>query len=131
MKVAYFDCSSGISGDMCLGALVDAGVSLPDIERRLNEIPIKGYMLTAKKVRRGGIAATKVDVILKEGKSGGHHESRRWKDISRIIRTSNLPECIKKKGLEMFRTLFEAERFGIREEMNPNLRSVEGRQEVQ
>lgn len=109
MKIAYFDCCSGISGDMCLGALVDAGVSLQDIARRLNEIPIKGYMLTAKKARRGGIAATKVDVILKQGKSGRHHEIRRWKDISRIIRTSSLPEGIKKKGHEMFRSLFEAE----------------------
>ena len=109
MKIAYFDCCSGISGDMCLGALVDAGVSLQDIRRRLSEIPIKGYMLTAKKVKRGGIAATKVDVILKQGKSNRHHETRRWKDISRIIRTSNLPEGIRKKGHEVFRSLFEAE----------------------
>lgn len=109
MKIAYFDCSSGISGDMCLGALVDAGVSLKDIESHLNEIPIKGYMLTAKKVRRGGIAATKVDVILKKETSGRHHAIRRWEDISRIIRTSNLPKVIKKKGHEIFRGLFEAE----------------------
>jgi uncharacterized protein (TIGR00299 family) protein len=109
VKIAYFDCCSGISGDMCLGALVDAGVSLQDIERRLNDMPIKGYMLRARKVRRSGISATKVDVILKQGKSGGHHEIRRWREISLIIRTSSLPEVIKKKGHEIFRRLFEAE----------------------
>jgi len=85
VKIAYFDCCSGISGDMCLGALVDAGVSLREIEKRLNEIPIKGYMLMAKKVKRCGIAATKVDVILKKGTSGRHHVIRRWTDISQII----------------------------------------------
>ena len=93
---------------MCLGALVDAGVSLREIEKRLHEIPVRGYMLTARKVRRGGIAATKVDVILK-GRGGRHHESRRWRDISHIIRTSGLPKGIKKKGHEIFRSLFEAE----------------------
>ena len=112
MKIAYFDCFSGISGDMCLGALVDAGVSLKEIEKSLKGIPVKGYSLTAKKVRRSGIAATKVDVILK-GNSGPHSPTRagnrKWDDISRIIRASKLPEGIRQKGHEVFKSLFEAE----------------------
>ena len=108
VKIAYFDCFSGISGDMCLGALVDAGVSLQEIEKRLKGIPVKGYSLAAKKVRRSGIAATKVDVILK-GKGGPQAESRKWNDISRIITASRLPEGIRHKGREIFRGLFEAE----------------------
>lgn len=117
MKIAYFDCFSGISGDMCLGALVDAGVSLAEIEKRLKGIPIKGYALVAKKVRRSGIAATKVDVIIK-GNSGPQPQNqsgnsqtgnRKWNDISRIIRASKLSEEIRHKGHEIFRNLFEAE----------------------
>jgi len=112
VKIAYFDCFSGISGDMCLGALVDAGVSLTEIEKRLKGIPVKGYSLAVKKVRRSGLAATKVDVIIK-GNSGPHPRTRagnrKWNDISKIIRASKLPEGIRNKGHEIFRTLFEAE----------------------
>ena len=48
MKIAYFDCFSGISGDMCLGALVDAGVPLKHIEKELKKIPVKGYRLESR-----------------------------------------------------------------------------------
>jgi len=109
VKIAYFDCFSGISGDMCLGALVDAGVSLRKLESCLRTLPVKGYSLAEEKVRRNGIAATKVDVIVKQGKSGPGAVIRRWKDVRGIIRESALPEEIKKKGHEIFRTLFEAE----------------------
>jgi hypothetical protein len=109
VKIAYFDCFSGISGDMCLGALVDAGASLQEIEKGLKEIPVKGYSLVAKKVRRNGIAATKVDVILKQGKNDQRQPNRTWKDISRIIRASRLPEGIRKRGHAIFKNLFEAE----------------------
>ncbi|MFZ2197606.1 MAG: nickel pincer cofactor biosynthesis protein LarC, partial [Thermodesulfovibrionales bacterium] len=111
MKIAYFDCFSGISGDMCLGALVDAGVSLKELEKGLRGIPVKGYELSSKKVRRSGLAATKVDVIIK-GSSGPQHgnsQARTWNDISKIIRTSRLPEGIRDKGHKIFRSLFEAE----------------------
>jgi len=65
LKIAYFDCFSGISGDMCLGALVDAGVPMEKLKKELKKIPIEGYEIHAKKVKRAGIAATKVDVIQK------------------------------------------------------------------
>ena len=63
--ILFFDCFSGMSGDMTLGALVDAGVPLKELERRLSLIPIKGYKLKAVKVKRAGISATKIDVIIK------------------------------------------------------------------
>ncbi len=94
---------------MCLGALVDAGVSLQEIEKRLKGIPIKGYSLVSKKVRRSGISATKVDVIVKKGKHDPQPAKRTWKDISGIIRASTLPDEIRKKGNEIFRSLFAAE----------------------
>ena len=65
MKIAYFDCFSGISGDMCLGALVDAGVSLKDIEKRLKGIPVKGYSLAAKKVSEAELRQQKSTLLLR------------------------------------------------------------------
>jgi uncharacterized protein (TIGR00299 family) protein len=116
LKIVYFDCFSGISGDMCLGALVDAGVPLKEIEKGLKKLNIKGYRLREQKVLRAGIAATKVDVELtaKGGKTVSfgdppRREVRKWKDIQKIIKDSTLPENIKKQGLQIFRNLFEAE----------------------
>lgn len=108
MKIAYFDCFAGISGDMCLGALVDAGVDIKSIGQELKKIPLKGYRLTSKKVLRCGISATKVDVLIQDNK-GQKSANRKWKDIEKIIETSSLSEDIKQKGLHLFKKLFEAE----------------------
>jgi len=109
MKIAYFDCFSGISGDMCLGALVDAGLPLKDLERGLKKLKLKGYTLSEKKVLRTGIAATKVDVLLKAESREQRAKSRKWGDIQKIIKDSTLSESIKKQGLQTFKNLFEAE----------------------
>lgn len=109
MKIAYFDCFSGISGDMCLGALVDAGVPLKEIEKGLKKLKLKGYALSEQKILRAGIAATKVDVRLTAKGEGHEAKGRRWKDIQEIIKTSSLPEKIKAPGSAVFKALFEAE----------------------
>lgn len=109
MKIAYFDCSAGISGDMCLGALVDAGVNLKTIERGLKGLPVTGYKLRSKSVTRAGIAATKVDVILSQEKRSRGQGPRTWVDIGNIIGRSSLPVKINQKGLRIFRRLFESE----------------------
>lgn len=108
-KTAYFDCFAGISGDMCLGALVDAGVRLSDIEKELKRLPIKNYSLKSRKVLRNGISATKVDVIIKAEGKRQKTKGKKWKDIEKIIKTSQLSEKIKQKGLQIFKKLFEAE----------------------
>lgn len=114
MKIAYFDCFSGISGDMCLGALVDAGVSVKKLSEELKKIPMRGYEIHAKKVRRADIAATKVDVIERaKGKErraeSKEKRAKRWQDIEKIIHKSSLSEGIKEKGLKVFKRLFKAE----------------------
>lgn len=109
MKTAFFDCFSGISGDMCLGALIDAGVPLNVMERELKRLPASDYTLGVKKVRRAGIAATKVDVVLKAKKANQKAKGKTWKDIDNIIRKSAFSDSIKKKGKKIFRKLFEAE----------------------
>lgn len=109
MKIAYFDCSAGISGDMCLGALVDAGVSISAIQRELKRLPIKDYTLSSRKVLRCGISATKVDVILKTNNSRQKAEGIKWKDVEKIIKNSSLSDGIKNKGLHIFKRLFKVE----------------------
>jgi uncharacterized protein (TIGR00299 family) protein len=103
VKLAYFDCFSGISGDMCLGALVDAGVSLEVLKRELRKLPVRGFSLSGEKVERGGMAATKVHVKAR-GKG-----SRRWKDVREIIEGSALSPGVKARGLSVFKSLFQAE----------------------
>jgi uncharacterized protein (TIGR00299 family) protein len=107
LKIAYFDCSSGISGDMCLGALIDAGVPVAKLENELRKLPIKGYKLKVKRVKRSGFAATKIDVV--ESSKLKVKSSKKWRDIERIIKVSLLSENVKQKGLKIFKRLFEAE----------------------
>ena len=113
LKIAYFDCFSGISGDMCLGALVDAGVSLKAIEKELLKIPVSGYHLTSKKVRRSHIAASKIDVVQSSTRAGNSASQggdlSLLKNVEKIIRASSLSEGIKKRGTKIFRRIFEAE----------------------
>ncbi len=106
MKIAYFDCFSGVSGDMCLGALVDAGASLKGIEEVLKNLPVRGYRLSARKVKRSGLAATKVDVAV-AGPS--KRPAMRWTDIGRLIEGSSLSGVMKEEGRKIFRCIFGAE----------------------
>jgi pyridinium-3,5-bisthiocarboxylic acid mononucleotide nickel chelatase len=109
MRIAYFDCFSGISGDMFLGALVDAGVPLKDIEKELKKIPVKGYRLESRSVKRGHLSACKVDVVLTSIGKNSKVTIRTFRDIKKIIGRATLPEEIKQKGLKIFKVLFEAE----------------------
>ena len=107
MKIAFFDCFSGISGDMCLGAIVDAGIPLKELEKELQKISVTGYRLSMKKVDRGHLKACKVAVEVKAGLEV--QDRRTWKDVRKIIQASALPQDIKQKGLSVFKTIFEAE----------------------
>jgi uncharacterized protein (TIGR00299 family) protein len=105
MKIAYFDCFSGISGDMCLGALVSAGVNFDHLKEELSSLPVGGYDLSWEKVRRNGIAAASVRVKLLEV----NQPERRLADIISIIDGSGLPEKVKAKSRDVFTRLAEAE----------------------
>jgi len=106
-KIGYFDCFSGISGDMCLGALVDAGVPLKKLQKELKKIPVRSYELRAMKVKRAGFSSIKVDIV--QSSKLKVQGSKKWKDIKKIIRASSLSKEIKQKGLAIFKCLFEAE----------------------
>jgi len=108
MRIAYFDCSSGISGDMCLGALISAGASLEKIKQGLSKIPIKGYRISTQKVFRSEIEALKLDIKIKSHKDEKKHLSR-WNKIKALIEGSDLETDIKEKGLKIIKSIFLAE----------------------
>ncbi len=105
MTLAYFDCFSGISGDMTLGALVDAGVAIEVLRAELEKLNLPGYEITALKVTRSGIAATKVHVCLDEKEQPARHLA----DIRKLIEASALSSSIKQKSISLFERLAEVE----------------------
>ncbi len=105
MRIAYFDCFSGISGDMFLGAMVDAGLDLADLERELRKLPLEGWELSARDVKRHAIAATKVDVE----DNSGEHAHRGLSDIAKIVQGSSLDDEIKGASMRIFTRLADAE----------------------
>lgn len=105
MTHLHFDCFSGVSGDMLLGALVDVGLPLPELARGLKAVKLGGYALRATAVRRGGLPATKVDVVIRR-RLGAPFELR---GIQHLIATSRLPDRVKEQGREVFRRLAQAE----------------------
>jgi uncharacterized protein (TIGR00299 family) protein len=105
MTIAYFDCFSGISGDMTLGALVDAGVPFEVLRAELAKLDVRGYTLEQKPVKRSGLGATKVDVVL----DGREQPARHLSAIREIIRASGLKESVKQKALNIFQRLAEVE----------------------
>jgi uncharacterized protein (TIGR00299 family) protein len=104
-KVLYFDCYSGISGDMTLGALLDLGLKLEDLQEMLKGLNIGGYRLEAEKVNRGGIAGTRAVVHLDEKTPVERHLST----ILDLINGSDLPGPVKIKSSAIFQRLAEAE----------------------
>jgi hypothetical protein len=64
MKILYYDCFAGISGDMNLGAMIDLGVDQKYLLKEIGNLPINSYKIKVYKDKRGGITGTKVDVIV-------------------------------------------------------------------
>lgn len=104
-RLAYFDCFSGISGDMILGALVDAGLELDRLGEELAGLGISGYRLTSERVQRAGITATRVHVNL----AAEHQPVRHLSEILEIIAGSGLPAEDRRRGSLVFQHLAEAE----------------------
>lgn len=101
----HFDCFSGISGDMVLGALVDAGLSFKELVDGLKALRLPGFALSHTHVLRAAIHATKVEVRIKRGFEKPLPLTR----IRQIVRSSRLPQPVKERALTAFDHLAEAE----------------------
>jgi uncharacterized protein (TIGR00299 family) protein len=104
MRIAYFDCFAGASGDMILGALIDAGADVGKLREGLGRLDITGYELRVSPVQKGAIAATDAEVLLL-----GEASDRRLADIEAIITESDLPQEIKETSVTIFRRLVAVE----------------------
>jgi uncharacterized protein (TIGR00299 family) protein len=102
--IAYFDCFSGISGDMVLGALVDAGADLGQLEHELRKLKLDGWKISAEKVQRRAIFATHVKV-----ESSEHHHHRGLSVILRMIDEAGLAPRAAERARRIFTRLGEAE----------------------
>ncbi len=104
MKLAYLDCASGISGDMTLGALVDAGVDLAELNTAVGSLGLPGCRLVAEEVRKNGFRATQVTVEYEP-----EHVHRHLADILRLIDAGRLSAPQKESARQIFTRLAEAE----------------------
>jgi len=104
-RLVYFDCASGASGDMLLGAVVDLGLPLDELRAELEKLGLAGYTLAESRVARSGLAATKVDVVIDAPDTTHRH----LKHIVGIIDRSRLATEIKDRAISLFQRLAEAE----------------------
>lgn len=106
MKIAYLDLFCGLSGDMMLGALVDAGLPLKELRRGLAGLELSGYALSARRLLKGCISATQVAVRLLRSPSHSHTPLR---EILRRIGRSRLPPAVRERSAHVFTLLGRAE----------------------
>ncbi|TKJ44139.1 TIGR00299 family protein, partial [Candidatus Aerophobetes bacterium Ae_b3b] len=104
MRAAYFDCFSGISGDMVLGALVDLGWPVEELKRELDKLDLFGYRIEAKKVAKRGILSTQIKIGAKEEK-----KERTLEDILSILDKSKLEKKVKERSRAIFTKLASVE----------------------
>ena len=106
MRIAYLDCFSGISGNMFLGALLDAGLDFEELKRTLRTLPLDGYSLEVKQEEKWHLFGTRFAVRVKRGKQ----EHRGLTDIKKIIRAGSLSKRVEDKSIEIFEAIAGEER---------------------
>ncbi len=104
MRIAYFDCFSGISGDMILGALLDLGWPVEELEKELAKLNLTGYKIKVKKVQKESITATQIKIETKNDE-----KERRLSHILSIIETSRLEKETKEISKDIFTKLARVE----------------------
>jgi pyridinium-3,5-bisthiocarboxylic acid mononucleotide nickel chelatase len=112
VRVLYYDCFAGISGDMNLGAMIDLGVDPEYLREQLQKIAIGSYEIQVRREERRGIFGTKVDVILPSGEgahSGHEHGHRSFREIAGLIERSVFSAGVKGTSLDIFRKIAAAE----------------------
>jgi len=101
MKIAYLDCFSGVSGDMFVGSLLDAGLLIEELREALSGLNLSGYTISAKKEDRNSIFGTRFSVTVNED----DHKARHLKDIKAIVKNSGLPHSVVNSSISIFQKL--------------------------
>jgi pyridinium-3,5-bisthiocarboxylic acid mononucleotide nickel chelatase len=123
MKILYYDCFAGISGDMNLGAMIDLGIDEEYLKKELARLPVHGYELRVEKDIRKGITGTRVQVIVDDhhqhlhkdnhhhehGMGHHHHQHNSFAEIRHLILSSTLDDQVKKMSLSVFEKVALAE----------------------
>jgi hypothetical protein len=105
MRIAYFDCFSGISGDMVLGALIDLGLPVEKLKKELKKLPFPSWTIEAFREKRHSLSGVNVKIRIKNCKG----LSLSLKEIDRTIKTSSLSSNVKTMSRAIFRRVAEAE----------------------
>ncbi len=111
-KILYFDCLSGISGDMAIGALLDLGVDRDKFTGELNKLNLSGYTLSLEKGKKNGITGVDVKVLLDQLENHHQHENHHHRNLQAIedlIEGSELNESVKTLSKKIFREVAVAE----------------------
>ena len=106
MRILYYDCFAGISGDMNLGALIDLGVDANYLKNELEKLNIEGFHLKIEKDIRRGISGTKATVVIENQDNEKH---RHLRHVEEIVNNSTLSEKVKTISLEIFKKIAVAE----------------------
>jgi len=101
MKIAYLDCFSGISGDMMIGALIDAGFPIEELSRALQSLPLEGYHLEATREERNHLFGTRFQVKV----SRNPQPHRKFSEIKTLIRAGNLSPSVRDKSIAIFESI--------------------------
>ncbi|MDP6505649.1 MAG: LarC family nickel insertion protein, partial [Planctomycetota bacterium] len=122
MSLAYFDCFSGASGDMILGALLDAGLDFEILQAELSKLNLDEFDLSTEQVLRSSIGGTKFNVILQDQEKPNHHDHdhagrehdpghghRNLGDVKQIIKDSSFSDRVKENSTRIFTRLARAE----------------------
>ncbi|GAC1638101.1 MAG: nickel pincer cofactor biosynthesis protein LarC [Herpetosiphon sp.] len=104
MQVAYFDCFAGASGDMILGALVDAGLSVEHLRTELAGLDVAGWQMHAEQVQRGALRATHMVVEVDPSV-----RIERRPDVERVLAAARISDRVKSDARRIFDRLFAAE----------------------
>ena len=107
MKIAYFDCFAGASGDMILGALLDAGLTIARLREEIAKLHLSHYRLDVEKVVKKGIGGSQAHIVIDQAHHDHHH--RHLSHIREIIDGSDLDASVKEKSTAIFTRLAEAE----------------------
>ncbi len=103
-RIAYFDCFSGLSGNMVLGALLDSGIAPDTLREELGKLNVGGYRLEIQDVNKAGLHGTAVEVHMEEKQPHRH-----LADIETIIQSGTLADRVRERSLRAFRALAAAE----------------------